>query len=77
MMLKLYRWIFRYAENKCQKYHKFADLKCPQCNFWFSAVDGEVKNTDNGYVVICAQCRAETFWITNIFPFPIREDDIK
>ena len=70
-MLKFYRWLFRWAEKQC-KDHVNVDLKCPNCQMWSSAADGEkCTDTNEGYIWRCFQCGTKTHWRTDLFPFPV------
>lgn len=52
------------------------DIKCPECNIWYSEslITGknELNDTDVGYSFKCGQCKKTSYWNTVAFPFPAR-----
>jgi len=87
-MLKFYenllKKIIHNFENHFRKVHLKrlgTDIKCPNCNEWFS-VSGikykhhNAKSPDHDYwICTCGQCGFKSNWSGNIIPGLIRVDD--
>ena len=82
-MIKLWKWLYTLSRKKVKqehlnKYH--CDIKCPNCNEWFS-ISGvnhkheHISEPDFGFHVRCGQCGHDSYWNAVAAPVLLRCDE--
>ena len=84
LKMKIYAWLFKksksmYKEEHLKHHH--SDIKCPQCNEWFS-ISGIEHKHNNSYIedidiysCYCGKCGHTSYWNPNISMFLVLCDE--
>lgn len=81
LKLKLYAAILKWskAKHKTEFVKHSCDIKCPQCNVWYSESSltdmNNIEYAEYGYTFECGQCGHISNWNVMAFPFPALCDD--
>jgi hypothetical protein len=75
-MIRIYKRLLKFCRNKVREQHlqKYNnDVKCPNCNDWFSLSSlnykhEHVTNPSWGFHLKCGQCKHESYWNAEIAP---------
>jgi len=70
LIAKFYKWLFKWSRRKVRSSYlsKYgADIKCPNCNKWFSVSGLDYKHVhlsepEWGFHVKCGKCGGESYW---------------
>lgn len=73
--------IYKYSKDKVREEHLAKwhnDIKCPNCNEWFSVSGIQYKHDQEsiwfGCICTCGQCNYKSYWNLEAFPFPALAD---
>lgn len=77
-MRGLWERVYKYSKDKVKEAHLIkngCDIKCPNCNEWFSVSGIEYKHTQEsvwfGSSCICGQCNHKSYWNMIAAPVPL------
>lgn len=83
VMYDLWKWLFNFSRRKFKEEHLKVhknDIKCPNCNEWYSISGIDHQHTyadagDWGAATLCGKCGHLSYWNLVAFPFPVLCDE--